>query len=214
MAKRKKKKRPGLQSPDGPLPESRPVEPQPVEAEPPFGGEEAIRALRQATGLLVAVLPIMLALGRWLWGVDDLGRLVAAIGGGWAAVGGPLLFAGIDTQLRLQRERSPRFEPRRLLAAMRLGVGALVSFLALGIFGVLLAAPLVVVAAAFFATSWAQPRAEDTILTRMIGATIPILLFIGGLNIDERPLIGGLLFAAALSGAIRLFLFRQAARSR
>ncbi|MEM9466125.1 MAG: hypothetical protein AAGA90_12170 [Actinomycetota bacterium] len=179
----------------------------------PFVGEIAVRALEISGLLLVAAFPVMLALGRWFWGVDEPDQLFGAIGGGWGAVGGPLLLAGLDTRRRLRRGRETSFDPRRLNRAMRLGAGALVGFLALGILGVLVAVPLVLASAASFALAWVRPRPEDTTLTGMVGATIPVLLFIGGLNIDERPVVGALLFAAALSGGIRLYLLRRVARS-
>ena len=173
-----------------------------------------IPSLRRSALILLGCLPVMLALGRWLWGVDDTTRLVVSVGLGWLAVAGPLLIAGLQTRHRLGRGRPAHFEPFGLERAMRFGAGALVSFLALGIFGVLIAVPLIVVAAAMFARSWVQPREEDLLLTRLVAATVPFLLFIGGLNIDERPLLGAVLFTMAVSGLLRLWMLRKVALAK
>ena len=53
-----------------------------------------IPSLRRSALILLGCLPVMLALGRWLWGVDDTTRLVVSVGLGWLAVAATV-FSGL-----------------------------------------------------------------------------------------------------------------------
>ncbi|MEM9201119.1 MAG: hypothetical protein AAGC53_05650 [Actinomycetota bacterium] len=169
------------------------------------------RDLVVAAVLLVAAYPAIVALGRWLWGQDDLAELFVVMTAVWTAIAGPLLAAGLQTLRRLGKQRYPTFEPWGLLRAMRFGGGALVGYFAFGIFGVLIAVPLMAVAAGSFAVSWVRPTDDDRLLTQLVGGTVPFLVFVGGLIVAPRPLVGGIVLTMALSGVLRLWMFRQVA---
>ena len=150
----------------------------------------------------------MLMLAAFLWRVEGL-QLSAGVPVAWLTVAGPELAATIHTLCRLARGDSTEFDPVVLGRSGHYAAGALVSFFALGYLGVLVAAPLMVAAGATLAQAWVRGAGTDAVMTRMIGAVLPFLLFIAGLNIDERPIVGAVLFAMSLSALLRLWLIRR-----
>ena len=178
---------------------------EPAVAEP---AEAHARALGRAGVLLLVAFPVVMLLGAFMWRIEgsDLSiRLPIA----WAAVAGPSLIAIVHTRGRLARHASVAFDPSVLARSGHYAAGALVGFFAFGYLGVLVGGPLVVAAGATLAVAWVRPEGTDAILTRLIGATLPFLLFIAGLNIDERPVIGSVLLAMAASALLRLWLVRR-----
>ena len=55
-----------------------------------------------------------------------------------------------------------------------------------------------------------RPEGTEAIVVRLIGATLPFLLLIGGVNlVGDRPVLGGVLVAMSLSALLRLWLIRR-----
>ena len=162
--------------------------------------------------LLLLALPVVMLLGAFMWRLEGT-DLVIGLPVAWVAVAGPALLAVIHTRGRLARRTSPAFDPAVLARSGQYAAGALVGFFALGYLGVLLGGPLVIAAGATLAVAWVRPEGTEAILARLIGATLPFLLFIAGLNIDERPLVGAILFAMAASALLRLAMMRRGARA-
>lgn len=170
--------------------------------------DERALALQRAGVLLLVALPVVVLLGAFMWRIDGT-DLVVGLPVGWAAVAGPVLMAVVHTRGRMARHARPAFDPAVLARSGHYAAGALMGFFALGYLGLLLGAPLVIAAGATLAVAWVRPQGTDAILTRSIGAMLPVLLFIAGLNVDERPIVGGALLAMSTSALLRLAVMRR-----
>ena len=178
----------------------------------PVTVDPAAKALQRARVLLLIALPVVLLFGAFLWQVDSRG-LMTLLPTVWAVVAGPPLVAVVHTQHRRARRVEPAFDPVVLARSGSYAAGALMGFFALGYLGLLLGAPLVIAAGATFALAWVRVEGPETILVRSIGATVPVLVFVGGLTLAERPIVAFVLFTMSASALLRLAIMRRRSTS-